>query len=190
MLPPAGASRARAAELASRRIRSDLGVPARRPDRTNAATDTPRALSQYHPGATVTQVVGSTNFPPSFAAVGYAPCFKGFGCATPPLLDRPHLRVPIDEPRRRAPSPRPDLAPPPLLPPRALAAPPRDNVPTPDRTATSTPSLSSSARASSPTLPAAPSNTSPSSRTSSSPPTATTPRASTYSTSATGPRNR
>ena len=80
-------------------------MPARRPDRTNAATDTPRALSQYHPGATVTQVVGSTNFPPSFAAVGYAPCFKGFGCATPPLLDRPDLRVPIDEPRRRAPSP-------------------------------------------------------------------------------------
>lgn len=115
MLPPAGASRARAAELTSRRIRSDLGVPARRPDRTNAATDTPRALSQYHPGATVTQVVGSTNFPPSFAAVGYAPCFKGFGCATP-LSSIGHIcafrSLARDVPRRRAPSPRPDLAPP------------------------------------------------------------------------------
>ena len=36
-------------------------------------------LTQYHPGASVTQVVGTTNFPPSFAAAGYASCFKGFG---------------------------------------------------------------------------------------------------------------
>ena len=34
---------------------------------------------QYHAGASVTKVVGTSNFPPSFAAVGYAPCFKGFG---------------------------------------------------------------------------------------------------------------
>ena len=34
---------------------------------------------QYHTSASVTQVVGTTNFPPSFAAAGYASCFKGFG---------------------------------------------------------------------------------------------------------------
>ena len=33
----------------------------------------------YHPGATVTKVVGTTNFPPSFAAAGYAAGFRGFG---------------------------------------------------------------------------------------------------------------
>lgn len=36
-------------------------------------------IPQYHAGASVTKVVGTSNFPPSFAAVGYAPCFKGFG---------------------------------------------------------------------------------------------------------------
>ena len=43
---------------------------------------------QYHPNASVTQVVGTTDFPPSMAAAGYGPCFKGFGCvpACPPSL--------------------------------------------------------------------------------------------------------
>ena len=40
---------------------------------------TPSPSPQYHAGASVTKVVGTSNFPPSFAAVGYAPCFKGFG---------------------------------------------------------------------------------------------------------------
>ena len=34
---------------------------------------------RYHPCATVTKVVGTTNFPPSFAAAGYAAGFRGFG---------------------------------------------------------------------------------------------------------------
>jgi len=42
-----------------------------------------RVLSspQYHPGASVTQVVCTATFPPMLAACGLAPCFVGFGPA-------------------------------------------------------------------------------------------------------------
>ena len=135
-----------------------------------------------HPGG------GQRQLPPSFAAVGYAPCFKGFGCATPPLLipiracrsTHPGDRV---HPRGSCSLPDPDLAPPsPRSPPgttsrRRIGRQPRRRLFRPARERRLRP-------------PAARSNTSPSSRTSSSPPTATTPRASTSSTFAIGPRNR